>query len=271
MPGVGGSNEFDQLNLIFSENEARPDANPIHQAQLLQKMMRAGQLNQSQLAKRKGKSNAWVSDYLSFLDFPEEALRIFSSLKIKAWALRSVKRLPTPELQIQIAKELKAGTIKPEGVERRVYEVLTEFKSRRRSSSQRIHTGGYETKWSSALRRPGIPFPEHYLPPPPSGWKPIKEVTGLDRGAGESDPLAEFWKTAGFDPDISIVGIPKVTYLGGLVWSFEVPATGVTASSGSRHDMIKSIRDALSRWFLHMAHVLDTSKTRAPTSKVRRP
>ena len=101
---------------IYSENERREPAHPLYKARVLKGMWDTGEFKtQGELAQEQGMSGGMLSDYLSFLEFPSEALQIFSALKISFYALQAVKSLKE-EGQLQIAQELKDGTLKPQDV-----------------------------------------------------------------------------------------------------------------------------------------------------------
>jgi ParB/RepB/Spo0J family partition protein len=115
--------EYERLDLMFSENEGRVEANPLYQAKLLKRMQKESQLTQTAFAEKLGKTSAWLSQYFGLLQLPEQAQDILTTVKISGWALRALRRLPTPELQIQLAQQVKQGLLMPEDVEKRVNEL----------------------------------------------------------------------------------------------------------------------------------------------------
>jgi ParB/RepB/Spo0J family partition protein len=63
----------------------------------------------------RGGPTSWISQLLAFLEFEPTALTQFSALNLPYRTLQALIRL-SPDLQIQIANELKAGTLKPEEI-----------------------------------------------------------------------------------------------------------------------------------------------------------
>lgn len=59
-----GLDDVQKLDMIFTENEDRANASPLYQANLLNGMMKAGNLTQEQLGDRIGKDQTTVSLYL---------------------------------------------------------------------------------------------------------------------------------------------------------------------------------------------------------------
>src|SRR5579872_2441529 len=123
-----GLTPYQRLNMIYSENERREPTHPLYKARVLKGMWDTGQFKtKGDLAREQGMSEAMLSQYLSFLELPEDALQIFRTLKISFYALQTVKTL-TEAGQIQIAQELKEGKLKLEDVAERCKKASSELK-----------------------------------------------------------------------------------------------------------------------------------------------
>ena len=116
--------EAQKLDMTFSENEEREDANPIFQAYLLRKMIKASGLSQNKYAQSRGKTKGWASQYMSYLKFPEFVIEVFKAVNTSGANLKALKRLKRPELQIKVAQEVKDGVTKVEDVGNRCQELM---------------------------------------------------------------------------------------------------------------------------------------------------
>src|SRR5207302_6607463 len=70
-----GLSEYERLDIMFSENEGRVEANPLYQASLLKKMQTESKLNQTAFAEKLGKTGAWLSQYFGLLELPDPAVK----------------------------------------------------------------------------------------------------------------------------------------------------------------------------------------------------
>lgn len=108
--------EVQDLNLIA--NLQREDIPVLEQARMIQARLKEGDLRQIELARRIGRSKAWISDLLGFLELPEDVLKKFSALNFSFRALQMLMRLNRDQ-QLLIAKEVLEDGLKPEKVEKR--------------------------------------------------------------------------------------------------------------------------------------------------------
>jgi len=131
-----GLDEFQKLDMIFSENEDRKNASPLYQAIVLKRMQgtRTEALTHDQLAERMGKDRSTVSKYMALLDlspkiwanvnaFTKLGMRHFIQLnrlenKDDQWKLAETARekgLTSSELAALIDKHLGVKPGKKEG------------------------------------------------------------------------------------------------------------------------------------------------------------
>jgi len=145
------SNEDVQdMNLIA--NVQKEDVPPLQLAQMIDARMKAGGLKQLGMASLLGKSQQWVSEILGFLDLPKEVRESTTIVVMKSNQLRALKSLP-PDHQLQVAKELKEGTLKPEEVHKRANQLKFTPKNGAKAGNQ---NGGAET---SSTTSPAAPPP----------------------------------------------------------------------------------------------------------------
>jgi ParB/RepB/Spo0J family partition protein len=101
--------EFEKVRITFAENADREDVDPFYQALLLQKMIQAKGLSQRQLAEMLGKTEAYVSQYLSLLKFSAQVQKDLTRVKLSLKQLLEVVKLEGDEIQLKAAHEIAAG------------------------------------------------------------------------------------------------------------------------------------------------------------------
>ena len=112
--------QVSEMNIV--DNIQREDLAPLELAVMLKAYIDQFNLTQDQAADQFGKSRPWVTELVGFLSMPAEVLGNVKALTLGWIPLRALKRVP-PEVQIQVSKELAAGNLKPEGLEKRCHEL----------------------------------------------------------------------------------------------------------------------------------------------------
>lgn len=146
-------------------NIQREGIPPLELARMVKGYMVDFHKTQQEAADKFGKSQPWVSDLTSFLSIPKEVQQNISALIIAWDPLMAIKK-SLPEVQLQVSKELKEGTLKPGDTEKRCREL-----------------GGGKGK-SGTGKGKAAPHP---TPSPTRG-------EGESEGGGEPDPLCDIWK-----------------------------------------------------------------------------
>jgi len=104
------ASEYEKRMITFVENEERHDASPLYQAQLLNAMMKDKNLDQKGLAEEVGKTEAWVSQYLSLLTFSPEVQKNLTRVKLGMKQLLEIRKLDGDEAQMKAAEEVQGLT-----------------------------------------------------------------------------------------------------------------------------------------------------------------
>jgi ParB/RepB/Spo0J family partition protein len=100
-----GLTDFDKARLTFSENEEREDADSFHQADQLQKMMKAKGWSQGELAAHLGQGLSNVKIYLALLGADPAFREVASRLATPITHLNQIQRLNDPKEQIQLTQQ----------------------------------------------------------------------------------------------------------------------------------------------------------------------
>jgi ParB/RepB/Spo0J family partition protein len=116
--------DYDRLHITFAENEEREDVSPIYQAQLMDAMMKAKNCDQRALASDIGKSENWVSEYLSLLGFSAEVQKNFARAKFSVKQLLELRKLDGDEAQLKAAKEIEEGGLSVKQTKEAVHKHL---------------------------------------------------------------------------------------------------------------------------------------------------
>jgi ParB family transcriptional regulator, chromosome partitioning protein len=133
--------DVQDMNLI--SNIQREDLSALEKAAMVKARMESGGLTQNQMAKKLGKSEAFITELLGFLNLPDKVHESVAGLSMNTNQLRAITALPNDEYKEQIAKELQDGTIKPEHVEHRAHQLNNGFKA---SMAKRAKKNGQATE-----------------------------------------------------------------------------------------------------------------------------
>ncbi len=124
--------EVAELNVTANiQREAIP---PLELARMVKDYMERFGTTQKRTAEEFGKSQAWVSDLTSFIKLPPAVLENIRAL-IMGWDPLVALRSAPADVQLKVSGELKAGTIKPEQVEKRCNQLR--FTNDRNAESKR--------------------------------------------------------------------------------------------------------------------------------------
>jgi hypothetical protein len=91
-------------------------------ARMIQQYITEFKKPQKEAAAKFGRTEEWVSEYLGYLGFPGEAKAEFAAANLSRDTLRALKGAPQG-VQLQIAKELKDSSLKPDGVVKKINQL----------------------------------------------------------------------------------------------------------------------------------------------------
>jgi integrase len=141
----------------------------VYQAQLLQAMMRTGNLNQDQLAAKVGKDKGLISKYLSLMSLAPQALKKLNAFNLTLRQALEVARLASADQQIAMAEECLKTDLAGKALKERVDKLVgnsknIEHKKASTKDNEEITDPLYPV-WLQAMSSltPGSPEPEvHY-------------------------------------------------------------------------------------------------------------
>jgi ParB/RepB/Spo0J family partition protein len=139
-----GLSPFEKLRITFSENEEREEVSPLYQAGLLKSMLDANHLTQEALAKRIGKTQARVNQYLALTKLAPDIQRTVAKWPLTLAHFTELCRLDLPADQLQIAHNAVKNGLSVKALHQRVNERLSDR--------------------DRPLRRRGSPLPEKSSP-----------------------------------------------------------------------------------------------------------
>lgn len=99
--------DLEAYTLALIENIQREDLNPVEEAMAYQKLLEEGQMSQSDLANRVGKSRSALTNSLRLLDLPDEILQMLASAQLSAGHARALVTLPADQA-LELAQKIIA-------------------------------------------------------------------------------------------------------------------------------------------------------------------
>ena len=134
------------VELAIVENLQREDLSPAEEAMAYQALMNELSCNQTELAKKVGKSRSYVTNVLGILNLPEEVLKLCDKNKISMGHARALSKLKDKDTITQLAKDIVEKGLsvreiedmlkeepKKNVVKRKTHKRLTEYKSYERA------------------------------------------------------------------------------------------------------------------------------------------
>lgn len=112
------------LELALIENIQREDLNPIEAAQAFERLSTELGLTQDEIGRRTGKDRASIANTIRLLRLPHEVQQLVSDRKLPMGQARALLRLPTPELQAEIANKASAQGLSTRQVESIVQQIV---------------------------------------------------------------------------------------------------------------------------------------------------
>ncbi len=142
-----------ELGLI--ENLQREDLNPAEEARGYRVLMEEYGLTQEQVAERMGKSRPAVTNTLRLLALPQEVMALVEAGTLSAGHARALLALPSPQLQVQAAKQVVSQQLSVRQTEALVKALQREKKARPREQRDELalYLGEAEKKLSGRLGR----------------------------------------------------------------------------------------------------------------------
>ena len=141
-----------ELGLI--ENLQREDLNPAEEARGYRVLMEEYGLTQEQVAERMGKSRPAVTNTLRLLALPQELMSLVEAGTLSAGHARALLALPSPQLQIQAARQVIDQQLSVRQTEALVKSLRREKKVRPKERDElSLYLGEAEKKLSGRLGR----------------------------------------------------------------------------------------------------------------------
>jgi len=117
--------ELDKLLIMISENDEREDVTPIDRGLSYIWAMEAGNMSQEALAAKLGKTQGYISQYVSAAQLPEPVRKIINRLIIGITHINQIVRLPTPEAQLALAEKCQKDELSVKQLEIIVKKTLS--------------------------------------------------------------------------------------------------------------------------------------------------
>ena len=175
-------------------NLQRENLPPLELARMVEGYMKDFKKTQQQAAEKFGKTQTWISQITSFLEIPVEVRENIKGLIIGWDPLRALKASPK-EIQLQVAKELKEGSLKPDQLEKRCNQLR--FGGAKPSSSGKAHAAKTEGPVGPQPPDPLTSFwPDVQLDPgvvPPMSWHVSHGLDAEAQGPQSRLPGWKFW------------------------------------------------------------------------------
>ncbi|MCR5706258.1 MAG: ParB/RepB/Spo0J family partition protein [Acholeplasmatales bacterium] len=134
------------VELAIVENLQREDLTPVEEALGYQALMNELSVNQTELAKKVGKSRSYVTNVLGILSLPEDVLALCDKGKLSMGHARALSKLKDSEritslardivekgLSVREVEDLLKAEPKKNSVKRKTHKRLTEYKSYERA------------------------------------------------------------------------------------------------------------------------------------------
>ena len=143
------------MELALIENLQREDLNPAEEARGYRTLMEEYGLTQEQVAERMGKSRPAVTNTLRLLALPQEVMALVEAGTLSAGHARALLALPSPQLQVQAAKQVVSQQLSVRQTEALVKALQREKKARPREQRDELalYLGEAEKKLSGRLGR----------------------------------------------------------------------------------------------------------------------
>lgn len=129
----------EMLEMAIVENVQREDLNPIERAQSFERLIEEFGLPVSEIAKRIGKSDSYVSNTLRLLALPDAIKDGLMSGAITEGHARAIAGLGDVKLMVEAYKKILADSISVRGAEDLARRVKSEIQKKVHSRVQRIH------------------------------------------------------------------------------------------------------------------------------------
>jgi ParB family chromosome partitioning protein len=212
-------NEVQDMNLVT--NIQREEIGALEKAAMIHARMQVGDLTQSQMAQRLGKSEQWLSNLLGLLQLPQAVQQNLAGASMGLYPMMAIASLPTPAYQEAVSKEVKEGKLKPEDVKHRVWQL--------HKGSKVAHT-----------KRKNKTQPN----------SPPNEASA-ESPAIEADPLRDVWpvlKSAGYGGEAE--------YRGNFLWKVEISPRGINPSLLANEQLQTELLDAMAKTLMQMGQIL---------------
>ncbi|OGD22486.1 MAG: hypothetical protein A2Y69_02845 [Candidatus Aminicenantes bacterium RBG_13_59_9] len=109
-----------QVEISLVENLQREDLNPIEIAQAYEQLVKELGLTQQELADKVGMDRSTVANFLRLIRLPEEVQEMLAMNKLSMGHARALLPLDDPGQQLQLARQIVAGSLSVREVEARV-------------------------------------------------------------------------------------------------------------------------------------------------------
>jgi ParB family chromosome partitioning protein len=123
------------LALALIENIQREELNPIEIATAYKRLMEECHLTQEQIADKVGKDRTTIANTIRLLKLPQEIQDSLIKEEITSGHARALINLPSPLLQLEALKKIKAGNLSVRKVEQLVRKLSASPDLKRRSVS----------------------------------------------------------------------------------------------------------------------------------------
>jgi ParB family chromosome partitioning protein len=120
------------LEVALVENLQRADLNPLEEAEAFQALQQISGLSQEAIAGRVGKARASITNTIRLLKLPDEVQELLRDGSLKAGQARPLLALKTDEQRLALARQAVAKGMSAREIERRVKQVGSEKKARKR-------------------------------------------------------------------------------------------------------------------------------------------
>ncbi len=118
--------ERSKLEIALIENLQRKDLNPVERAKGLARLIEEFKLTQMEIAKRIGKSRAFVANTLRLLKLPDEILQALSEGKISESQARLFLEVDDVDIRKEVFFETLEKNLTTRAIEKRIREKLRE-------------------------------------------------------------------------------------------------------------------------------------------------
>lgn len=128
------------LEMALVENVQREDLNPVERAQAFERLMDEFGLSATEIAKRIGKSDSYISNSLRLLSLPDAIKDGLISAAISEGHARAIAGLGDPRLMVEAYKTILSETASVRRAEDLARRLKSERQKGQRSRVERIHS-----------------------------------------------------------------------------------------------------------------------------------